>query len=190
MDLKKMEQGFRMMLEGMGEDIHREGLLDTPRRVAKMYEELLSGLEDQSSEDDLLKTQFTEAYDEMILLKDIPFVSLCEHHFLPFIGKAHVAYIPGDRIVGLSKLARVVEFYARRPQVQERMTRQIAELIQKQLNPKGVAVVLESSHTCMTIRGIKKQGATMFTSQLFGLFKKSEKTRSEFMSLIHRRDHE
>ncbi len=186
MDLKKMEDGFRMILEGMGEDIHREGLLDTPHRVAKMYAELLSGLTDQVREEDLLKTQFSEQYDEMILLKDIPFVSMCEHHFLPFIGKAHVAYIPGDRIVGLSKLARTVEFYARRPQVQERMTRQIAELIQKELNPKGVAVVLEATHSCMTIRGVQKQGAVMFTSQLLGGFKKSEKTRAEFMALIHR----
>lgn len=186
MDLKKMEQGFRLILEGMGEDPEREGLVETPRRVAKMYEELLSGLSDDIREEDLLKTQFTEAYDEMILLKDIPFVSMCEHHFLPFIGKAHVAYIPNERIVGLSKLARTVEYYARRPQIQERMTRQIAELIQRELSPKGVAVVLEATHSCMTIRGIRKQGAVMFTSQLLGGFKKSEKTRAEFMALIHK----
>jgi GTP cyclohydrolase IA len=185
MDLAKMEDGFRLILEGMGEDVHREGLIDTPRRVAKMYQELLVGLTDGVNEDDLLSTQFTEAYDEMILLKDIPFVSMCEHHFLPFIGKAHVAYIPNDRIVGLSKLARTVDYYAKRPQVQERMTRQIAELIQKQLNPKGVAVVVEATHSCMTVRGVKKQGSVMFTSQLLGLFKRSEKTRAEFMALIH-----
>ena len=185
MDLAKMEDGFRLILEGMGEDIHREGLIDTPRRVAKMYQELLAGLTDGVNEDDLLSTQFTEAYDEMILLKDIPFVSMCEHHFLPFIGKAHVAYIPNDRIVGLSKLARTVGYYAKRPQVQERMTRQIAEPIQKQLNPKGVAVVVEATHSCMTVRGVKKQGSVMFTSQLLGLFKRSEKTRAEFMALIH-----
>src|SRR5574344_2989025 len=186
MDLKKMEDGFRMVLEGMGEDVNREGLLKTPHRVAKMYEELLSGLTDAVDENEILGTQFTEAYDEMILLKDIPFVSLCEHHFLPFIGKAHIADIRGERIVGLSKLARAVDFYARRPQVPERMTRQIAELIQTQLSPKGVAVVLEASHSCMTIRGVKKQGATMFTSQLLGLFKRDERTRAEFMSLIHK----
>ena len=166
MDLKKIEDGFRLMLEGMGENTQREGLLETPRRVAKMYQELLSGLADPSVEKDLLGTQFTEVYDEMILLKDIPFVSMCEHHFLPFVGKAHVAYIPRERVVGISKLARTVDFYARQPQIQERMTRQIAELIQRELNPKGVAVVLEATHSCMTIRGIKKQGSVMCTTQL------------------------
>lgn len=185
MDLKKIEDGFRLMLEGMGENIEREGLVETPRRVAKMYEELLSGLADPSIEKDLLGTQFTEVYDEMILLKDIPFVSMCEHHFLPFVGKAHVAYIPRERVVGISKLARTVDFYARQPQIQERMTRQIAELIQRELNPKGVAVVLEATHSCMTIRGIKKQGSVMCTTQLLGLFKTSEKTRAEFMATIH-----
>lgn len=186
MDLQKMEAGFRMILEGMGENPEREGLLDTPRRVAKMYQELLCGLDGKVSEDEVLKTQFTEKYDEMIVVKDIPFVSFCEHHFLPFIGKAHVGYIPGERIVGLSKLARAVDFYARRPQVQERMTRQIAGLIQKELEPRGVAVVLEASHSCMTIRGIKAQGASMVTCQLLGRFKTDEKTRAEFMAQIHR----
>ncbi|MCK9181615.1 MAG: GTP cyclohydrolase I FolE [Fibrobacteraceae bacterium] len=186
MNLQKIEDGFRLILEGIGEDVNREGLLKTPHRVAKMYQELLSGLDGNVKEESVLETQFTENYDEMILLKDVPFVSICEHHFLPFIGKAHIAYIPGERIVGLSKLARAVDFYARRPQVQERMTCQIAGLIQKSLSPKGVAVVLEASHSCMTIRGIKAQGATMVTCQLLGLFKRSEKTRAEFMAQIHR----
>ena len=153
MDFKKMETGFRMILEGMGENPNREGLIDTPKRVANV--------------------------------PDIEFASMCEHHFLPFTGKAHVAYIPGDCVVGLSKIPRVVEFYARFPQIQERMTRQIAELIQKELNPKGVAVVLEASHMCMTMRGVKKPGATMVTTQLLGRFKTDEKTRAEFMSRIY-----
>lgn len=184
MDLKKIEDGFRLVLEGLGENPQREGLVETPSRVARMYQELLSGLEDSSTEDDLLGTQFTEAYDEMILLKDIPFTSMCEHHFLPFTGKAHVAYIPGNRIVGISKLARAVDYYAKRPQVQERMTRQIAFLIQEKLNPKGVAVVIEAQHCCMTLRGIKKPGSTMLTSHLLGNFKSNPTTRAEFMSLI------
>lgn len=185
MDLKKIEEGFRLILEGMGEDVNREGLLKTPHRVAKMYAELCSGLAEAEPAESLLKTKFTEDYDEMILVKDIPFVSMCEHHFLPFIGKAHVAYIPRDKVVGLSKLARVVEYYAKRPQLQERMTRQIAELIQKELNPMGVAVVLEATHSCMTIRGIQKQGAVTYTNKLLGCFEKSGVTRAEFMSLIH-----
>ena len=186
MDLKKMEDGFRMILEGMGEDITREGLKDTPRRVAKMYEELMSGLSGNIKEEDIFKTKFHECYDEMIVVPSIDFASMCEHHFLPFTGKAYIAYIPDKCIGGLSKFARVVEFYARRPQIQERMTLQIAELIQKSLNPKGVAVLLEASHACMTIRGIKKPGAKMITTQLRGRFKTDEKTRAEFMTLIRR----
>jgi len=182
MDLDKIAQGFKLMLEGLGEDATREGLLATPNRVARAYEELLSSV--GKSPEGLLDTQFTEQYDEMILLKDIPFISMCEHHFLPFIGTAHVAYIPRNKIVGLSKLARVVDFFARQPQVQERMTRQIAEYIHEAIDPIGVAVVVESSHSCMTMRGIKKPGSTMMTSQLLGAFKKNEKTRAEFMSLI------
>ncbi len=186
MDLKKMEDGFRMILEGMGENIHREGLLETPRRVAKMYAELMTSLNAERNPADILKTRFHEKYDEMIVVPDIEFTSMCEHHFLPFSGKAHVAYIPGDCVVGLSKIPRVVEYYARMPQIQERMTRQIAELIQSELNPRGVAVVLESSHMCMTMRGVKKPGATMVTTQLLGRFKTDEKTRAEFMAYLHR----
>lgn len=183
MDAEKIAQGFRLILEGLGEDPNREGLLATPARVARAYQELLSSV--GKTPEGLLDTQFTENYDEMILLKDIPFISMCEHHFLPFIGTAHVAYIPRNRIVGLSKLARVVDFFARQPQVQERMTRQIAEFIHEAIDPIGVAVVVESSHSCMTMRGIKKPGSTMMTSQLLGAFKKNEKTRAEFMSLIN-----
>jgi GTP cyclohydrolase I len=182
MDLDKIAQGFRLVLEGIGEDPEREGLKATPVRVARAYQEMLSNV--GKSPAGLLDTQFTEIYDEMILLKDIPFVSMCEHHFLPFLGTAHVAYIPRNKIVGLSKLARVVGFFARQPQVQERMTRQIAEHIQQAIDPIGVAVVIESQHSCMTMRGIKKPGSAMMTSQLLGAFKKNEKTRAEFMSLI------
>lgn len=182
MDIQLIEQGFRQILIGLGEDPDREGLRETPIRVARMYAELLSNIGQEPV--GLLDTQFDESYDEMIVLRDIPFASMCEHHFLPFSGKAHVAYIPGKRIVGLSKLARVVEFFARRPQVQERMTRQIAELIQSAIDPQGVAVVLESQHTCMTMRGIRKPGSMMVTSHLLGNFRSNPKTRSEFMSLI------
>ena len=175
MDFKKMEDGFRMILEGMGEDPNREGLIDTPKRVAKMYAELMTSLTGEMKAEDILKTRFHEKYDEMIIVPDIEFASMCEHHFLPFTGKAHVAYIPGDCVVGLSKIPRVVEFYARFPQIQERMTRQIAELIQKVLQPKGVAVVLEASHMCMTMRGVKKPGAMMVTTQLLGRFKSDER---------------
>jgi len=182
MDINKIAQGFQIILEGLGEDPSREGLLATPNRVARAYQELLSSIGQRP--DGILDTQFTESYDEMILLKEIPFISMCEHHFLPFIGVAHVAYIPRAKIVGLSKLARVVDFFAKQPQIQERMTRQIAEHIQNELDPLGVAVVLESSHSCMTMRGIKKPGSKMMTSQLRGVFKKDEKTRAEFMSLI------
>ena len=186
MNLKRIEEGFRIILEGLGENPNREGLQKTPERVAKMYAELLQGLDSEENEDDVLATQFVERYDEMILLKDIPITSLCEHHFLPFTGVAHVAYVPSNRIVGLSKLARAVDFYARRPQVQERLTTQIAELIQRSLEPQGVGVVLECTHACMTIRGVKKTGSVMFTSKLIGTFKSNARTRAEFMSLIEK----
>ncbi|HSQ43290.1 MAG TPA: GTP cyclohydrolase I FolE [Fibrobacteraceae bacterium] len=182
MDLEKIAAGFRIVIEGLGEDPEREGLKATPERVARAYQELLANVGKEP--EGLLDTQFSEPCDEMVLLKNIPFISMCEHHFLPFIGKAHVAYIPKNKIVGLSKLARVVDFYARRPQIQERMTRQIADYIQQALKPLGVAVVLESSHSCMTMRGIKKPGSVMMTSQLLGAFKNNPKTRGEFMSLI------
>jgi GTP cyclohydrolase I len=185
MDLKKIEDGFRLILEGIGENPNREGLLKTPARVAKMYSELLRGLDNLDDEKSVLATQFVEKYDEMILLRDIPLISFCEHHFLPFTGVAHIAYVPSNRVVGLSKLARVVEYYACRPQIQERLTTQIAELIHKELEPQGVGVVLACTHTCMTIRGIKKAGSVMFTSKLTGTFKSNPTTRAEFMSLIN-----
>jgi GTP cyclohydrolase I len=187
MDLKKIEDGFRLVLQGLGENPDREGLLKTPARVAKMYSELLCNINSEEKEEDILATQFVEKYDEMILLKDIPMTSICEHHFLPFSGVAHLAYVPRNRIVGLSKLARAVEFYALRPQVQERLTTQIAELIHRSLEPQGVGVVLECIHTCMTIRGVKKTGSVMFTSKLLGSFKSNATTRAEFMSLIGKR---
>ncbi|MCL2206696.1 MAG: GTP cyclohydrolase I FolE [Fibromonadales bacterium] len=183
-DLKKIEDGFRLVLEGLGEDPAREGLQKTPERVAKMYSELLCNINCEEKEEDVLATQFVEKYDEMILLKDIPVTSICEHHFLPFTGVAHLAYVPGNRIVGLSKLARAVDFYARRPQVQERLTTQIAKLINNSLEPQGVGVVLECIHTCMTIRGVKKTGSVMFTSKLIGSFKSNATTRAEFFSMI------
>jgi len=185
MDLKKIEDGFRLILEGLGENPDREGLKKTPMRVARMYSELLRGLNNEEREDSVLATQFVEKYDEMILLRDIPVISICEHHFLPFTGVAHVAYVPSNRIAGLSKLARAVEYYACRPQVQERLTTQIAELINRELEPQGVGVVLACTHTCMTIRGIKKTGSVMFTSKLIGAFKSNPTTRAEFMSLIN-----
>jgi len=187
MDLKKIEDGFRLILEGLGENPEREGLLKTPARVARMYSELLRNTNSVEREEDILSTQFVEEYDEMILLKDIPVTSICEHHFLPFSGVAHLAYVPGNRIVGLSKLARAVDFYACRPQVQERLTTQIAELILRSLEPKGVGVVLECVHTCMTIRGVKKTGSVMFTSKLLGSFKSNATTRAEFFSMIEKK---
>ncbi len=182
MDLEKIEAGFRLILEGIGEDASREGLIKTPARVARMYEELLAGLHEDPSQ--LMATTFEEPSKEMIIVKDISLISLCEHHFLPFIGKAHVAYIAHDRVVGLSKIARVVEHFARRPQVQERLTRQIADFIDEQLHPLGVAVVIESEHSCMTMRGVKKPGAKMVTSHLKGVFHR-QSTREEFISFIN-----
>ena len=183
MDLDLIAKGFKMILEGLGEDPNRDGLLETPERVARMYSEMLGGLE--INPNDFLNKQFDEVFDEMVLVRDIAFTSMCEHHFLPFIGRAHVAYIPKEKIVGLSKLARVVDAFARRPQVQERLTFQIADFIEEKIEPLGVAVVLESEHSCMTMRGIKKPGAKMLTSQMRGVFKTNKTTRSEFMHLIH-----
>jgi GTP cyclohydrolase I len=172
----------KLILEGVGEDPGREGLINTPDRVARMYEELFSGMSESSSE--VLDTVFHEDYDEVVLLKDIEFSSVCEHHLMPFTGKAHVAYLPDGKIVGLSKLARAVEHFARRPQVQERLTAQIADLISKTLEPKGVAVVLEATHTCMTMRGVKKPGSVMTTSAMRGLIRENLATRNEVLGLI------
>ncbi len=182
MNKRKIENAVRAILEAIGENPRREGLRDTPARVARMYEELFRTT---VSPREYLKTAFDEDHHEVVLVKDIPFNSMCEHHLLPFFGKAHVAYIPNGKIVGISKLARVVESYARRPQVQERMTSQIADLITAELNPEGVAVVLEAVHTCMSIRGVKKSGSVVITSAMRGAFRENITTRTEIMSLIY-----
>jgi GTP cyclohydrolase I len=170
------------ILEAIGEDPEREGLRDTPRRIADMYAEIFAGLELDPS--DYLNVGFEEHHKEMVVLRDIPFTSVCEHHLLPFVGKAHVGYIPAGRIVGLSKLARVVEGYARRPQLQERLTSQIADTIVDAINPSGVGVVIEAQHFCMIMRGVKKPGSTMVTSAMRGLFKNNPPTRAEFLQFI------
>lgn len=181
-DLPRIERAVREILAGVGEDPDREGLLETPRRVAKMYAELFAGLHLQPGRH--LKKVFTEQYDELVLVRDITFNSMCEHHLLPFIGVAHVGYLPRGKVVGLSKLARVVEELSHRPQVQERMTHQIADLMQEELDPKGVIVVIEAGHSCMTIRGIRKPGSLTITSAVRGLFKTNQSSRAEALSLI------
>ncbi|MDD3897837.1 MAG: GTP cyclohydrolase I FolE [Syntrophomonadaceae bacterium] len=184
-DKEKIEAGFRMILEALGEDPEREGLAQTPKRVARMYEEIFSGI--NSEPQDYLDVSFTEYHDELILVKDIPIYSMCEHHFLPFYGWAHVAYIPkGGKVVGISKLARVVESYARRPQLQERLTSQIADCIFTALKPMGVGVVIQAEHMCMTMRGIKKPGSLTVTSAVRGIFETRPETRAELFSLIQK----
>jgi len=182
-DLPKIEQAVRMILEAIGEDLEREGLKGTPQRVAKMYEEVFCGLwEDPSI---YLEKNFAEEHEEMVMVKDIPIYSICEHHLLPFYGKAHVAYIPRKgKVTGISKLARVVESFSKRPQLQERLTTQIADIIMKSLTPHGVLVVIEAEHTCMIIRGVRKPGSKTVTSAVRGLFQKNEATRLEAISLI------
>ena len=182
-DEEKIHEGVRLILQGVGEDPHREGLLDTPHRVARMYQEIFGGMHEAS--EDVISAVFYEDYDEIVLLKNIPFFSLCEHHLMPFTGKAHVAYLPDGKIVGLSKLARAVEHFARRPQIQERLTAQIADLISHKLEPKGVAVVLEATHTCMTMRGVKKPGSMMTTSAMRGVMRENLATRNEVLNLIY-----
>lgn len=181
-DRATIEKAVRDILIAVGEDPERPGLLETPRRVAKMYEEMFSGLYlDPSRHLDVI---FPETYDEMVLVRDIRFTSMCEHHLLPFYGVAHVAYIPEGKVTGLSKLARVVEEISRRPQVQERMTQSIADMIEEHLQTKGVAVVVDAEHSCMSIRGVRKPGSSTITSALRGIFKTDQSTRAEFMSLI------
>lgn len=182
-DHARIAAAVREILLAVGEDPDREGLRDTPARVARMYEEMFAGLHKDPAV--LLKKTFVEKYDEMVLVKDISFESVCEHHLLPFFGKAHIAYIPNGKIVGLSKLARVVEMVARRPQVQERMTEGIADLVMNELGAQGAGVVLEAAHTCMAIRGIRKPGSICTTSAMRGIFRANLTTRSEFLSLIH-----
>ncbi len=183
MDLKRIEAAVREILIAVGEDPDREGLAKTPARVARMYQELFSGL--ASSPADLLETRFAESYDELVVLRDIPFNSMCEHHLMPFEGKAAVAYLPDGKVVGISKLARVVDAFARRPQVQERLTSQVADLLTESLQAKGVAVVIEAVHTCMTCRGVKKAGSVLITSAIRGKCRSDPRTRSEVMSLLH-----
>lgn len=182
-DIKKIEEAVYMILEAIGEDPEREGLKDTPKRVARMYGEVFSGLHEDPSQH--LNVQFSEEHEEMVIVKDIPIYSMCEHHLVPFYGKAHIAYIPKKgKVTGLSKLARVVEGYAKRPQLQERLTSQIADSVMDVLEPRGVLVVIEAEHMCMTMRGVKKPGSQTLTSAVRGIFKTSQATRAEGFALI------
>lgn len=183
MDIRKIEKAVTEILIAVGEDPKRRDIQDTPKRVAQMYGEILAGTKLNAEKE--LEVIFEKDHDEIILLKNIPLYSICEHHLLPFIGKAHVAYIPSNnRVTGLSKIARVVDIFARRLQVQERLTTDIADVIMKKLRPKGVVVVIEAEHLCMSMRGVKKPGVLTVTSAVRGIFRKNEKTRSEAMALI------
>jgi GTP cyclohydrolase I len=183
-DSAKVEQGVRLILEGIGEDLERSGLRETPARVARMYEEITTGLRGDPSE--VLRAIFQEGHDEMVMVRDIALASICEHHLLPFIGKAHVAYIPNQRgwITGLSKLARLVDGLAKRPQVQERLTTQVADALVQRLEPQGALVVIEAEHLCMTMRGVRKPGSITVTSAVRGVFRASMPTRMEAINLI------
>tara|TARA_B100000315_G_scaffold250448_1_gene283288 strand:+ start:67 stop:624 length:558 start_codon:yes stop_codon:yes gene_type:complete len=183
MDTKRIEKAVKDILSAVGEDLKRPGIKETPARVARMYEEILNGMKKDPGKE--LEVIFEKQHDEIILLKGVPLYSICEHHLVPFIGKAHVAYIPkGNRVTGLSKLARVIETFARRLQVQERLTTDIADCIMAKLKPKGVMVVVEAEHLCMSMRGVKKPGVLTVTSAVKGLFRENQKTRSEALALI------
>lgn len=182
-DLERIQAATRELLVAVGVDPDAEGVLETPRRIAEMYAEVFSGMWMDPA--GFLEVGFDEAHDEMVILRDIPFYSMCEHHLLPFHGAAHVGYIPDGRVVGVSKLARVVEGFARRPQLQERLTGQIADCIMNALRPDGVAVVVEAEHLCMTMRGVRKPGSKMVTSAVRGHFRDRDRTRAEFLSLVH-----
>lgn len=181
-DKEKVEAGVRLILEGIGEDVNREGLLETPDRIARMYEEIFGGMDMDAAEP--LKKRFHASNNEMVVEKDITFYSTCEHHLLPFYGKAHIAYIPDGRVVGLSKLARTVEVYARRPQIQEQLTGQIADALEKYLEPKGVMVMIEAEHMCMTMRGIKKPGSKTVTVAKRGVFAEEEALQNTFFRML------
>lgn len=183
-DIGRIKEAVTEILSAIGEDVEREGLKGTPARVANMYAELLAGMHEDPKQH--IRSVFSEEYDEIVLLRDISFYSICEHHLMPFIGSAHVAYLPAGVVLGVSKLAHIVDCFARRLQIQEQLTDQIADFIMNSLKPRGVAVVLEASHSCMTIRGIKKPGSVMVTSALRGIFKRDPKSRSEIMSLMHK----
>jgi GTP cyclohydrolase I len=185
-DQARIEKAVREILEAIGEDPDRDGLLATPGRVARMYAEVFAGLHEQA--DQHLHVTFEAGHDEMVMVRDIPLYSMCEHHLIPFLGKAHVAYIPGadGRITGLSKLARLVDAYAKRPQVQERLTSQIADEVERTLQPRGVLVVVEAEHLCMSMRGVRKPGSSTVTSAVRGQFRDSVATRSEALDFIHR----
>ncbi|WP_164103787.1 GTP cyclohydrolase I FolE [Candidatus Laterigemmans baculatus] len=183
-DLPRIEAAVREILDAVGEDPNREGLLETPARVARMYAEMFAGLKHDAGRH--LSKVFTEKYDEIVLVRDISFCSMCEHHLLPFTGTAHIGYLPSGKVVGLSKLARVVEEIARRPQVQERMTEQIADLIEERLEARGVAVVCQATHSCMTMRGVRKPGSLCVTSAMRGVFRDDASSRAEVLNLINR----
>ncbi len=186
MNVKKIEEGVRLILEGIGEDPERPGLRRTPQRVAAMCREIFSGL--QTPPEDLLQHIEGETHDEMVMLKDIPFYSVCEHHLLPFFGRAHVAYIPEQgRIVGIGELAKALEMLAKRPQVQERLTAQLADMIMERLTPKGAMVIIDAEHLCLSMRGIKKPGARTVTSAVRGIFRSKQSTREEMLELIKKR---
>lgn len=183
MDKEKIERAVRDILEAIGEDPDREGLIETPKRVAAMYEEIFSGIADDPKRH--IKVFSEQDNDEIVVVRDIPLYSMCEHHLLPFIGKAHIAYIPSDgKVIGLSKLARIVDLFAKRPQLQERLTSQIADFLDEELNPLGIAVVVEAQHLCMTMRGAKAAGSVTQTSALRGTAKKDARTRAEIMALL------
>jgi GTP cyclohydrolase IA len=186
-DQPRVQELIRELLEAIGEDPTREGLVETPRRVAEMYDELFTGIETDPGEH--LRVRFEAGHDEMVMVRDIPFTSLCEHHLVPFVGFTHVAYLPADdgRITGLSKLARMVEGFARRLQVQERMTTQIVEAMEKELQPRGSIAVIEAEHFCMSMRGVKKEGMTTVTSAVRGVFRDDARTRAEALQYIHQR---
>ena len=181
-DQNLIKEGVRLILEGIGEDVNWEGLVDTPDRIARMYEEIFAGMEEAASVH--LKKTFTAENTDMIIEKDIPFYSMCEHHLVPFYGKVHIAYVPDGKVVGLSKLARTVEVFAKRPQLQERMTTQIADAIMENLNAKGVMVIIEAEHMCMTMRGVKKPGSRTVTLSSKGVFESDNRLNNTFVSMV------